>query len=44
MNGFIRHVDMKGIFIRIGINRNGGNAHFPRGFNDATRDFATIGD
>jgi hypothetical protein len=44
MNRLIRHTHMQRIFVRIGINRNGSNAHFPRGFYNAARDFTTIGD
>ena len=34
---------MQRVAIRIGIDRHGGDAHFARGFDDATGDFATVG-
>jgi len=44
VNGFVCHPDMERIFVGIGINRNGRNAHLPRGLNHAARNFAPVGD
>ena len=43
MHRFIRHGDMRGAGIGIGIDSDGGDAHFPGRAYDPAGDFATIG-
>jgi hypothetical protein len=42
-HGLVGHFDMKRIGIRVGINRDSGNAQFTRRANDPTGDFSAIG-
>ena len=44
MHRLVRHLDMKRVFVRVGINGDGFNSEPPRGFDDATGNFTTIGD
>ena len=41
---FVRQLDVQRIDVRLGINREGANAEFFAGANDAQRNFAAIGD
>jgi hypothetical protein len=43
-HGFIGHFDMQRGRIGVGINRDGLDAHFARGLDDAAGDFTTVGD
>ncbi len=43
MHGLVGHLHMHRIAIRIGINRDRGNPHLARSFDDAAGDLATVG-
>ena len=44
MDCFIRHLHMQRLFVRVGIDCNGLDAHFLGGFYDAAGNLATVGD
>jgi hypothetical protein len=44
MHGLVRHADMQGFPVGIGIDRDGGNAHSARRLDDPAGNFAAIGD
>ncbi len=44
VNGAVGHLHMEGILVGVGIDRNRLDPHAPRGLDDATGDFAAIGD
>lgn len=43
-NGFVGHLGVHGVSIRLGIDGNGANVEFPAGSNDAHGNFAAVGD
>ena len=43
MDCLIGHLDMERLGIRIGINRDRGDPHFPGSFDDAAGDLAPVG-
>jgi len=43
-DGLVGHLDMQGVLVRIGIDRDGGDAHSARSLDDSAGDFAAIGD
>src|SRR5208282_3143006 len=44
VNGAVGHFHMEGVFVGVGIDRDALYPHAPRGLDDATCDFAAIGD
>ena len=44
VHGFIAHVDVLGLRVRIGVNRYGLHAHARAGGRDTAGDLATVGD
>ena len=43
-NGLIGHSHVARVRVRVGVDRDGGNAHAPRRLDDAARDLAAVGD
>lgn len=43
-NALVRQHGMQRVLVRLGVDRNGRDAHFTAGANDAYRDFAAVGD
>src|SRR5450759_496062 len=43
-NGLVRHLDMQGMLVHVGIDGHGLNAHLAAGTDDTQRDFSAIGD
>src|SRR5687767_4951606 len=44
MMRLVRHPDVKGVLVRVGVDSDRGNLHFTAGANDPTCDLAAIGD